>query len=312
VADSFTFDASDGGQLIVYRWLPSGAPRAVVQVAHGAAEHAQRYGRMAERLAGAGYAVYADDHRGHGRTAGTLDRAGIVGPDAWNRMVHDEKELTEHLAATHPGVPIVLLGHSMGSLIAQDYLQRYGDGLAAAALSGSASSLPVGADDLADRVRAAIERDGRDAPSEDFGALFAGFNEPFLDAAPPGGPTGFEWLSRDDDEVARYVEDPWCGFPFSNGLVLDMAEGLERVWAPDADASVPRGLPLLVFSGDHDPVGDFGEGVRALAARYRLAGLDVTERLYPNARHELFNETNRDEVEGDLLAWLDQVLTSRR
>src|SRR5262245_42616156 len=96
VADSFTFTASDGQKLVVDRWLPAGTPEAVVHVAHGAAEHAQRYGRMAERLAGAGYAVYADDHRGHGRTAGTLDRAGIAGPDGWNGMVRDTNELIDH------------------------------------------------------------------------------------------------------------------------------------------------------------------------------------------------------------------------
>jgi alpha-beta hydrolase superfamily lysophospholipase len=309
VAESFTFTTGDGQELVVFRWLPAGSARAVVHVAHGAAEHAQRYGRMAETLVGAGYAVYADDHRGHGRTAGTLDRAGIAGPDGWDRMVRDTKELIDHEAAAHPGVPIVLLGHSMGSLIVQDYLQRYGDNLTAAALSGSASGLPEAAGNLAGLVRAAIETDGRDAPSEAFAALFAGLNEPFLDPPPPGGPTGFEWLSRDQDEVAHYVADPWCGFPFSNGLVLDMEEGLERVWAPGADAAVPRGLPVLVFSGDRDPAGGFGEGVHALVARYRAAGLDVTEALYPGARHELFNETNRDEVERDLVAWLDRVLT---
>ena len=157
-------------------------------------------------------------------------------------------------------------------------------------------------------MEAAIGADGRDAPSGAFAALFSGLNEPFLDPPPPGGPTGFEWLSRDHDEVARYVADPWCGFPFSNGLVLDMEEGLQRVWAPGADGSVPRGLPILIFSGDEDPAGGFGVGVHALAARYRAAGLDVTERLYPGARHELFNETNRDEVERDLVAWLDRVV----
>jgi alpha-beta hydrolase superfamily lysophospholipase len=308
VSDSFSLTAPDGASIVVYRWLPSGSPRSVVQISHGAAEHAARYDRVARDLVQAGHAVYADDHRGHGRTAEAGPGAGIAGPDSWNAMLADGKLLTDHIAEAHPGVPIVLLGHSMGSLLAQGYIQRWGPALRAVALSGTADSLPAGAEDLAERVRAAIDRDGRDAPSEDFGLLFADFNEHFVADAPADGLTGFEWLSRDEAEVRAYVEDPWCGFPLSNGMVIDMADVLEETWAPGRLEDIPKELPILVFAGDRDPVGEFGAGIHRLVERYREVGLTVTEILYPDARHEIFNETNRDQVHRDLIGWLDEVL----
>ena len=307
MSDSFLLRANDGTDLFVYRWLPATAPRAVVQIAHGAAEHAGRYARIAGELTKAGYAVYANDHRGHGKTAAAPERAGIVGPDGWNTIVGDAKYLTDHLAVTHPGCPIVLLGHSMGSMLAQQYIQRWGSGLSGVILSGTASAIQPGAEDLAERVTAAIERDGPDSPSMDFAMLFLGFNEPFIESAPASGPTGFEWLSRDENEVQRYVDDPWCGFLFSNGFVGDFAPALESLWAPGTENAIPKKLPVMIIAGDQDPVGEFGVSVHALTERYRAVGLTVTEILYPGARHEIFNETNRDEVHKDVVDWLARL-----
>jgi alpha-beta hydrolase superfamily lysophospholipase len=308
ISDPFTMKVPDGVDLYVYRWLPGGVqPRAVVQIAHGASEHAGRYERLARELTGAGYGVYANDHRGHGRTAGSLERFGIASHDNWNRLVDDARLLTERIADAHPGRPIVLLGHSMGSLVAQACLQRGAKGLTAAVLSGTLSSLPSGAEDLGPRVEEAIAREGRDAPSQDFAMLFVGFNDAFVASPPPGGPTGFEWLSRDQVEVQKYVDDPWCGLPLSNGFVADNVRGLDEIWAPGSDERLPRHIPVLFIAGDQDPVGEFGQGVRRLAERYRRVGIRVTERLYPGARHEMFNETNRDQVHRDLLDWLEEV-----
>ena len=142
VFESLAIRASDGVEIALYRSLPAARPRGVVQIAHGASEHARRYERLAGVLAEAGYGVYANDHRGHGRTAGSLDRFGIAGPDGWSRIVADQKFLTGHIARAHPGHPIVLLGHSMGSLIAQSYLQAGAEPLRAVVLSGTLSSLP--------------------------------------------------------------------------------------------------------------------------------------------------------------------------
>lgn len=308
MSDSFTITAPDGVEIVVYRWLPAfGEPRAMVQIAHGASEHALRYDRLARVLTGAGYGVYANDHRGHGRTAGTLERFGIAGPDGWDRLVADTERLAARIASAHPGLPIVLVGHSMGSLVAQAVLQHGAKGLRAVVLSGTLSSLPV-SDDYGARVDAAIARDGRGAPSEEFAALFAGFNDPFVDPARPEEATGFEWLSRDPAEVRKYVDDPWCGQLLTNGFVADNWRGLAEIWAPGSEERIPKGIPVLFIAGEQDPVGEFGEGVRRLAERYRQAGISVTERIYPGARHEVFNETNRDQVHRDLLAWLDEVL----
>jgi alpha-beta hydrolase superfamily lysophospholipase len=312
VSETFPQRMSDGGEVVVHRWSPSGDVGGVVVIAHGASEHAARYDRLAADLTEAGWAVYADDHRGHGRTAGTLERFGIAGPDGWNRIVDDVKEVAEQAVDAHDGVPLVLLGHSMGSFIVQDVLRRWGGhlrrrGLRAAVLTGTAGSLSEGAEGLRDRVEAAAEAEGRDAPSMDFAMLFAGFNDPFVDTAPDSGPTGFEWLSRDPEEVRHYVDDPWCGQPLSNGFVADMAAALEETWAPGVERLLPRDVPLLVLAGALDPVGADGESVRELTRRYRAAGLDVTEVIYEDARHEVFNETNRADVHRDLIAWLEDA-----
>jgi alpha-beta hydrolase superfamily lysophospholipase len=310
VSDSFTMTAADGTPIAVYRWLPpDDTIVGVVQIAHGAAEHARRYDRVARLLTEAGYAVYADDHRGHGRTAGSLERAGLGGVDSWNGMVRDAKELTDLIGARHPGRPIVLFGHSMGSFITQDYLPRWGGGLAGAVLCGTTGPPPLAVVGLREQVQQAVNRHGRDVPSEEFRARFLGYNEPF--AVGVADPTGYEWLSRDPAEVRLYADDPWCGFTLSNGFVLDMFTARSRIWEAGQVERIPTSLPLLVIAGDADPVGRAGEGVRELTQRYRRAGLEVTEILYPGARHEVLNETNRDEVHRDLLAWLGNVLGAR-
>jgi len=313
MSDVFTITAADGAPIAVYRWLPAaGTPRAMIQIAHGASEHAGRYTRLAEVLTAAGYGVYANDHRGHGRTAGALERFGVAGPDGWNRLVDDARQLTEHIARAHPGCAIVLLGHSMGSLVAQYYLQRDPRALHGVVLSGTLSALPPGSEDLDARIDAAIRQQGRDVPSEDFAMLFVGFNDRFADSGPPAGATGFEWLSRDHAEVKKYVDDPWCGLPLSNGFVADSLRQQSDIWGPGAEERIPRHLPVLFVAGDQDPVGEYGEGVRRLADRYRRAGIPVTEHIYAGARHEVFNEINRDDVHRDLLTWLEQIMAEEK
>jgi alpha-beta hydrolase superfamily lysophospholipase len=299
--DSFTFQAADGQRIHVYRWLPE-QPRAVVQIAHGAAEHAARYARLATALVAAGYAVYANDHRGHGRTAAQFGRYGIAGVGGWDAMVADVRQLTEHIRARHPGLAVVLLGHSMGGMIVQDYLQRFGADLAGAVLSGTTGRELQNAGEILRQLEAEMSTSGRDAPSQTFLSIFANFNEPF--AGPDA--TGLEWLSRDAAEVRAYIDDPWCGQPLSNGFVHDMLLGVRKMWAPENESRVCVGGPLLVFAGNDDPAGEFGEAMRGLVARYKEYGIaPITLRLYPKGRHEMLNEVNRGEVETDLVAWLD-------
>jgi alpha-beta hydrolase superfamily lysophospholipase len=306
--DTFTFEAADGQRIHVYRWLPVG-PQAAVQIAHGAAEHAGRYRRLAAVLVAAGYAVYANDHRGHGRTAAQFGRYGVAGLGGWDAMISDVRRLTEHIRSQHPGLPVVLLGHSMGGIIVQDYLQRFGADLAGAVLSGTAGRELPHIAEILPLLEAELSAAGRDAPSETFLSIFAGFNEPF---AGPNA-TGLEWLSRDPAEVRAYIEDPWCGQPLSNGFVHDMLLGARRMWAPENERLVAVGGPLLVFAGDQDPVGESGDTMRDLVARYERFGVaPITLRLYPQGRHEMLNETNRDDVHADLVAWLDASVAVRK
>jgi alpha-beta hydrolase superfamily lysophospholipase len=153
-------------------------------------------------------------------------------------------------------------------------------------------------------VEQAAQADGMHAPSAVFIGMFASFNQAFEPIR-----TGFEWLSRDEAEVQKYVDDPWCGFPFSNGLVMDMFKGAGDIWVPENEARIPKDLPLLVVSGDMDPAGGNTAAVTPLVERYRANGMRaVTVKFYPQARHEILNETNRDEVQRDILNWIETVL----
>jgi alpha-beta hydrolase superfamily lysophospholipase len=207
-ADWQQFSAGDGTAIHYRRWVSAGAaPKAVLQIVHGAAEHASRYDRFAQAAVASGYAVYGTDHRGHGRTRLRSGRTGDAGPDAWNRMVEDEIAFTQRLRAAHPGAKLVLFGHSLGSFMAQDYIERRGDLLDALVLSGT-SYRPSVPQQLIDLLNDAV-RKSRSATRRYGRASSRTFNKPF------GGPTGFEWLSRDSSEVKKYVDDPLCGFAFT-------------------------------------------------------------------------------------------------
>lgn len=286
-------------------WLPAeGTPRALVQIAHGAAEHAQRYDRFARTLTGHGYAVAASDNRGHGGTAQHTGGYGAVGEgDAWRATVGDLKAVSDRVRAELPhAVPHFLLGHSMGSQLARDYAQEYGTELAGLVLSGTFRSLPGCEPETALRqLTEEIEKGGRDAPSSFVPDLFSAFNNPYPYR------TGFEWLSRDESEVDVYVADERCGFPFSAGLSLDWVRGVRKINDPAQLDRVPRGLPVHVAVGDQDPCHSGMSLVYELLEDFRYLGLrDLSWRAYPDARHEILNETNRAEVEADLLAWLDE------
>jgi alpha-beta hydrolase superfamily lysophospholipase len=296
---TFTLPMSDGTPLFVRRWLAvSGTPKGVVQVIHGAAEHSARYDRFAKALNRDGWLVYADDHRGHANTRVRTKALGDAGPDAWNKFVTDEKALTDHIKKQHPGLKVYLMGHSMGSFIAQDFAQRYGNQVAGVVLSGSNGVL-ANADQTVAAVRDLAKKDPL-GPSPVFASVFESFNKPFT------GKPGFEWLSRDAVEVKKYADDPNCGFPFSNELVADFFTGLRDIWNPVNEARIPKTLPIYVVSGDKDPVGGNTAGLNILLANYKRYGLtDVQHKFYPGARHEILNETNRDEVERDIIAWLN-------
>lgn len=296
---TFMLDMSDRTRLFVRRWLSvSGPARGVVQIVHGSVEHSARYERFARHLNREGWLVYADDHRGHGNTRVRSGALGDAGPDAWNRFVSDEKALNDHIAARHPGLKVFMLGHSMGSFIAQDYAARHGITLAGVVLSGSNGVLEVAEQTLA-VVKGLAQADPL-GPSPVLAAAFESFNTPFT------GRPGLEWLSRDPVEVKKYQDDPACGFAFNNELVADLLAGLQQLWNPAHEARIPKSLPFQVLAGDHDPVSGNTAGLQVLLANYRRYGIaDVTHKFYPGARHEILNETHRDEVEADIIGWLN-------
>jgi alpha-beta hydrolase superfamily lysophospholipase len=291
--------ASDGTRLALRRWpVAPETTKAVVMIVHGASEHGARYERVARFLNDNGYTVYAMDLRGHGATRLRSGALLDAGPDAWNHFVDDQKGLRDLIAREYPGKKVIFFGHSMGSAIAQDYMTRYGRSVDAYVLSGTFYGPPLPAEVLkaADDAAGTAPLD----PSPMFMGLFAGFNKPFSDKP------GFEWLSRDSTEVARYVNDPLCGKPFGNELTRDFFRGLSRMRTPEVEAKIPTDVPIHIIVGDQDPVGENTKAVMSLIERYRALGLTkVSYKFYPQARHELLNETNRDEVQRDLLDWLN-------
>jgi alpha-beta hydrolase superfamily lysophospholipase len=304
---TYLLPAADGVKLFVRRWLGDSLPRAIVQIAHGIAEHSARYARLAAALNGQGYAVYAHDHRGHGHTARNRDELGFVSEQwGWRKCLEDLWRVNRHIAAEHPGVPIVLLGHSMGSFMTQQFICEHGDSLCAAVLAGTTGKPKRGAALVRRLARLERLRVGARGKSFVLDALTLGaFNRQMdVDATP------FDWLSRDAAEVDKYAADPLCGgFRPSVQLSLDVLQGMVEMSQPELQSRIPKELPIFILAGTSDPVGENGEGVERLMAAYFDARLEcVMHRFYTDARHELFNEINRNQVTRDLIDWLDVSL----
>jgi len=278
-------------------------PKAAVQIIHGLAEHAGRYRRVAESLTQEGYAVYASDLRGHGRTASNADDLGFFAEhDGWRKCLDDLWQLNRRIAEDI-GVPIVLLGHSMGATMARQLMAEHGDALAGVVLSGSSGQpVPLA---IAGRMIARVERLRLGARGRSFlirALTFDTFNARFRPAR-----TRFDWLSRDAAEVDKYTADPLCGFTPSTQLWIDFLDG----WAKIARsfAGVPKSLPVYVIAGGDDPVSERTKMLQPMLAQYQAAGISAEHKFYPGARHELLNETNRAEVSNDLIAWIRRVLS---
>lgn len=301
---NFIISAEDGARIFVHCWLPA-APKAAVQIVHGLAEHAGRYRRLAEALNAAGYAVYAGDLRGHGRTATDPGELGLLAErGGWRKCLDDLWRVNRRMAQDHPGVPVFLAGHSMGSTLAMQFISEHGEAIAGAALSG-ASGKPT-ALASAGRLITRLERLrlGRRGRSKLVQSLsFDAFNKRFEPAR-----TRFDWLSRDPAEVDKYVADPLCGFPASVQLWIDLLDGWTRAASAESYRRIPKNLPIYFISGTHDPVSAGTLMLELLLKEWRAAGLNVEHRFYPEARHELFNETNREEVTRGLVEWLENAV----
>jgi len=298
-------ETEDGHRIHLQTWAPEGEPAGVIQLLHGLGEHIRRYDRFARAATGRGYVVYGHDHRGHGLSEG--ERGYFADADGWHKVVEDVRVVNEHIRESHPTEPLILLGHSMGSFIAETFAMHYGARLQGLLLSGS--SWPQRIQTIPGRLLAKLEslRVGRRGNSALVNALgFNAFNRPFRPIR-----TEMDWLSRDEAEVDRYIADPLCGGPFTCGLWLDFLGGLFDLGSDHALSRIPSDLPILISGGSADPVG--GEkGMTRLAMRYmQTLHQRVKLKLYPEGRHEMLNEVNRDEVMDDWLEWIDQVARSK-
>jgi alpha-beta hydrolase superfamily lysophospholipase len=303
--NNFTFRSDEGTEIYVNQWMPEekAQVKGIVQIAHGMAETSDRYARFADRLTANGYIVYANDHRGHGKTAKTLEHVGYLAEkDGFHWLVEDVHKLSEIIKKSHPNLPLFLFGHSMGSFIAQRYITQYGNILKGVILSGSNGRQGIILNAALLLAKGEIRKNGRKARSEKLNSLIFGkYNKAFHPAR-----TEFDWLSRDDAEVDKYINDPFCGGVFTAGFFYDFFTGLKEIEDKNKLKYIPKELPIYIFSGDKDPVGQNGKGIIKLYNTYQKLGIhDVAYKLYENGRHEMLNETNREEVMQDVIHWLN-------
>lgn len=281
-------------------WIPE-TVRGVVVIVHGMAEYANRYDRFARFLCEKGYAVYANDHRGHGYTLNDSKIGFFAKKDGWELVLSDLNKVVTMVRDHHGELPLTLFGHSMGSLLARHYAMDYGRKIDRLILSGTLfdkgllSSIGL----VVAKVLSRLVRPH--TPSILLSYLtFAGVNQRIENRR-----TKFDFLSRDASEVDKYLNDPLCGFVCSNAFFVDLLTGLKYVHTMENVRRTPSQLPILLLSGDHDPIGDYGKGVEKVYRQLTDSGCtQVTLKLYPQARHELVNETNREQVYQDIVEWM--------
>ncbi len=291
------------GSCYVKYWIPD-APKAVVQICHGMAEHIARYNELAAALCAENYLVCGLDYKGHGLSLAEGDAKGFFSAvDGWDYNIRDVMELNRRVREEWPQLSAVLFGHSMGSFIARCVASRYRgcfDGYIFEGTSGANPVLGVA------RLIAAREvtKKGANVPSETLDNLaFGGYNKRIKNPR-----TKFDWLSRREDVVDKYVADDLCGFVFTAQGFYDLFTGLKEIQASDWAQKVPN-VPIFIFAGDEDPVGEYGKGVKQVADKLTDSGhTAVRLKLYPGARHEVHNELCAEECYADIISWLREVV----
>ena len=303
----FYFQSSTGRTSIhALKCVPDSKPRAVVQIAHGIAEHIDRYRPFMEFLADNGFVAAGNDHLGHGKSIRVPEEQGFFAEkDGWWRVVDDMDKLHDIMSNEYPELPYVLFGHSMGSFLTRTYLIKHPDKYDGVILSGTGHQSPalVLGGNAAASVMAKLNGamgDGAKLDSLAFGSYLSKIENPR---------TKFDWLSRDAEQVDKYIADPLCGFVGKIGLYRDMMQGIKFITDKKNIAQMNKEKPVYFMSGDGDPVGDYGKGVERAYKAFCDAGLhDVFMRLYPGGRHEMLNETNKEQVYQDILSWLNEKI----
>ena len=301
----FYYDSCGAGKIHGCRWMPEGAPKGIVQIVHGIAEFVERYDDFARFLAANGFVVVAEDHMGHGQSISEDSPRGYF-TGGWFVAVDDTMQLLKDTMAEFPGVPYILFGHSMGSFMARTILAKYPDsGISGAIICGTGWQPRLALPALIAVVEGLCKKQGETNPDPALHKMiFGAYNNRIANAR-----TDFDWLTRDESIVDDYIAHPLCGFVPACGLLRDMMKGIYYVEQPKNLQNMQMHLPVFFIAGKEDPVGPYGKGVEQARKAFQKAGMVRTSiKLYPDCRHEILNETNRQEVYEDVLAWLRQTL----
>jgi alpha-beta hydrolase superfamily lysophospholipase len=303
--NGFYIKGKDGKDIFVYCFDNVSKPKAVIQIFHGLAEHAGRYKRFAQYLNNNDIIVYADDHRGHGKTNETIEEIGYIGEDGFNKIIDDEHRINMSIKEKYKGIPVIILGHSFGSFVAQEYIIRYGNEIDGVILSGSAAMM--GANVLMGKMISKVQRTflGEHKKSYLIDKLSMGnYNAKIKNLK-----YEHQWLSTDLEEVKKYEEDPLCGEVLTIGFYYYLFRALSIMYNKNRTINIPKKLPIYIISGEEDPVGSYGKSVKKLYKFYEDMGIEnVNIKLYCEARHEILNEVNKEKVYSDIHTWVQQLL----
>lgn len=279
--------------------------KGIVQIAHGMAEHHKRYEDFISYLNDNGYAVFINDHLGHGKSVSDDSQLGFFGTEnGWKNLVDDVKSLTEIEKNVVPDVPVILFGHSMGSFVARLYSSMYGDLINGAIYCGTAGANPAAGIGLT-VVKSIIRLKGTHHRSKLINSLaFGAYNSKIKSAR-----TAFDWLTRDDDIVDKYIEDDYCGFLFTASGYKDLMQMIVNINNPEWFSSVRADLPIYLVAGDADPVGNYGKGIKEVYHNLVSTGhSDVTIKLFADDRHEILNEKDKNDVYRSILSWINAIV----